>query len=171
VVRPGHPKVEASYFKGVLHGRAPPHAPEVEEAGAPGFGVQEDGDQQAHHDQRQRRGRRASRRLRRNYGWIFAIQAVSYLGKLLIHPEPVTTLEDLWARAAIGPVPGQLVLLCGLAFHGGWGGGRGRHPEGPARQGAGQDAFRGGPRARTRATGGLSRSRYPAAAHVGGPRA
>ena len=60
------------------------------------------------------------RRLRRNYGWIFAIQAASYLGKLLIHPEPVATLDELWARAAIGPVPGQLVLLAGLVFHGGW---------------------------------------------------
>jgi uncharacterized membrane protein len=60
------------------------------------------------------------RRLRRNYGWIFAIQAVSYLGKLLIHPAPIASFDELWARAAIGPAPGQLVLLAGLAFHGGW---------------------------------------------------
>ena len=60
------------------------------------------------------------RRLRRNYSWIFAIQAVSYLGKLLIHPEPIASLEELWARAKIGPAPGQLVLLAGLAFHGSW---------------------------------------------------
>lgn len=60
------------------------------------------------------------RRLRRNYGWIFAIQAVSYLGKLLIHPEPISSLDELWARATIGPIPGQLVLLAGLAFHTGW---------------------------------------------------
>ena len=60
------------------------------------------------------------RRLRRNYLWIFAIQAVSYAGKLLIHPEPIASLAELWTRAAIGPVPGQLVLLAGLAFHGGW---------------------------------------------------
>jgi hypothetical protein len=45
---------------------------------------------------------------------------VSYLGKLLIHPEPIASLEELWARAAIGPAPGQLVLLAGLAFHVGW---------------------------------------------------
>src|SRR3954449_6947916 len=38
------------------------------------------------------------RRLRRNYGWIFAIQAVSYLGKLLIHPVPITSADQLWAR-------------------------------------------------------------------------
>jgi uncharacterized membrane protein len=60
------------------------------------------------------------RRLRRNYLWIFAIQAVSYAGKLLIHPEPIASLAELWPRAAIGPVPGQIVLLAGLLFHGGW---------------------------------------------------
>ena len=60
------------------------------------------------------------RRLRRNYGWIFAIQAVSYLGKLIIHPEPIASLGEFWERAVIGPIPGQLVLLAGLAFHGGW---------------------------------------------------
>jgi uncharacterized membrane protein len=60
------------------------------------------------------------RRLRRNYGWIFAIQAVSYIGKLLIHPVPITSADQLWARATIGPVPGQVVLLAGIAFHTCW---------------------------------------------------
>lgn len=62
----------------------------------------------------------AGRRLRRNYGWIFAIQVAAYVGKLLIHPEPIASAEDLWARAAVGPVPGQLVLLAGLVFHSTW---------------------------------------------------
>ena len=62
----------------------------------------------------------AGRRLRRNYAWIFTIQAMSYVGKLFIHPIPVTSLADIWARAAIGPIPGQLVLLAGLTFHGSW---------------------------------------------------
>ncbi|CAO3382084.1 DUF2270 domain-containing protein [Azospirillum argentinense] len=60
------------------------------------------------------------RRLRRNYGWIFLIQVVAYLGKLMIHPVPLSSLEELFARATIGPVPGEIVLLCGLAFHGTW---------------------------------------------------
>jgi uncharacterized membrane protein len=60
------------------------------------------------------------RRLRRNYGWIFGIQVVAYIGKLLIHPVPITALGDLWQRAAIGPIPGPLVLLAGLLFHGTW---------------------------------------------------
>lgn len=60
------------------------------------------------------------RRLRRNYGWIFAIQVAAYAGKLLIHPEPIDALDDLWARAAVGPVPGQIVLLAGVLFHATW---------------------------------------------------
>jgi len=62
----------------------------------------------------------AGRRLRRNYGWIFGIQVVAYAGKLLIHPTPIDSLDDLWLRAMIGPVPGQLVILGGLLFHGTW---------------------------------------------------
>src|SRR6266852_3907770 len=62
----------------------------------------------------------AGRRLRRNYGWIFLIQVTCYAGKLLIHPVPIASLGDVWQRAAIGPVPGQLVLLAGLVFHATW---------------------------------------------------
>ena len=62
----------------------------------------------------------AGRRLRRNYAWIFAIQVVAYIGKLLIHPVPIASIEDVWARATMGPVPGQLVLLAGLVFHAIW---------------------------------------------------
>jgi len=60
------------------------------------------------------------RRLRRNYGWIFLIQVTSYIGKLLIHPTPIASLDEFFARATIGPVPGQLVLLAGLVFHATW---------------------------------------------------
>jgi len=60
------------------------------------------------------------RRLRKNYSWIFAIQATAYVGKLLIHPAPALSLDHVVQRATIGPVPGALVLLCGLAFHVGW---------------------------------------------------
>lgn len=60
------------------------------------------------------------RRLRKNYGWIFAIQATAYLGKLLIHPTAAQSVAQVLQRATIGPVPGQYVLLAGLVFHGGW---------------------------------------------------
>ncbi len=64
--------------------------------------------------------RAAGRRLRSNYSWILAIQAIAYYGKLAIHPVPMTDLHDVIVRAAIGPIPGELVLLAGLLFHGGW---------------------------------------------------
>jgi uncharacterized membrane protein len=60
------------------------------------------------------------RRLRNNYSWIFAIQVTAYVGKLLIHPAPVDSVHEFWLRAAIGPIPGQFVLLAGIAFHATW---------------------------------------------------
>lgn len=60
------------------------------------------------------------RRLRKNYLWIFAIQATAYLGKLVIHPVPITSFYELLTRASIGPIAGSIVLLAGIAFHGGW---------------------------------------------------
>jgi uncharacterized membrane protein len=64
--------------------------------------------------------RAIGRRLRRTYIWIFAIQAIAYYGKLAIHPTPLASLADLWDRAAIGPIPGGLVVAAGVLFHGGW---------------------------------------------------
>src|SRR6201997_4571917 len=64
--------------------------------------------------------RAVGRRLRRTYGWIFAIQAIAYYGKLAIHPTALSTFADLWDRAAIGPIPGTLVVAAGVLFHGGW---------------------------------------------------
>jgi uncharacterized membrane protein len=60
------------------------------------------------------------RRLRRNYAWIFAIQALAYYGKLVIHPTALTSTAELWQRAAIGPIPGTVVMAAGVLFHGGW---------------------------------------------------
>ena len=62
----------------------------------------------------------AGRRLRRNYGWILLIHAIAYYGKLAINPGPLTSLDELWARAAIGPLEGHVVILMGLLFHGSW---------------------------------------------------
>src|ERR1700730_18080141 len=64
--------------------------------------------------------RAIGRRLRRTYAWIFLIQAVAYYGKLAIHPTPLASLAELWERAAIGPIPGVLVVVAGVLFHGGW---------------------------------------------------
>ncbi|MGE5548686.1 MAG: DUF2270 domain-containing protein [Solirubrobacterales bacterium] len=62
----------------------------------------------------------AGRRLRRNYSWIFLIQLIAYIGKLLIHPVSATTWAAFVHRATIGPIPGEIVLLAGVLFHGGW---------------------------------------------------
>ena len=44
------------------------------------------------------------RRLRRNYAWIFTIQVVAYVGKLLIHPVPIEHIAEVWQRASVGPI-------------------------------------------------------------------
>jgi uncharacterized membrane protein len=56
-------------------------------------------------------------RLRRNYGWIFAIQIASYWSKIGVHPTPLASFADLWERTAVGPVPGQVVLMVGAFFY------------------------------------------------------
>ncbi|MBO6508499.1 MAG: DUF2270 domain-containing protein [Roseibium sp.] len=64
--------------------------------------------------------RAAGRRLRSNYSWILAVQAIAYYGKLAIHPVPLTTFSEAFERAAIGPISGGWVMLAGVAFHLGW---------------------------------------------------
>ena len=57
------------------------------------------------------------RRLRRNYSFMFGVQAVSYLMKICVHPVPAHSLHDLLLRAAIGPIPGRAVLIIGVLFN------------------------------------------------------
>jgi uncharacterized membrane protein len=64
--------------------------------------------------------RAIGRRLRRTYAWIFVIQAIAYYGKLAIHPAALTTLSEIWERAAIGPIPGGVVVAAGVLFHASW---------------------------------------------------
>jgi len=64
--------------------------------------------------------RSIGRRLRKNYAYILAVQAVAYFGKLAIHPTAVTSFAEFLERAAIGPLPGWLVVLIGVTFHGAW---------------------------------------------------
>ena len=64
--------------------------------------------------------RAVGRRLRRTYAWILAVQAAAYFGKLAIHPTPLTTLAELWERAAIGPISGQAMIATAVVFHGSW---------------------------------------------------
>ena len=60
------------------------------------------------------------RRIRRNYLWILIIQTVAYLGKLAVHPTAITSFDELYARATVGPVPGQLMLAAGVVYISVW---------------------------------------------------
>ncbi len=64
--------------------------------------------------------RAVGRRLRKNYAYILAVQAVAYYGKLAIHPDAASSFVQFLERAAIGPLPGSVVVLCGAVFHGAW---------------------------------------------------
>ncbi|MBK8198424.1 MAG: DUF2270 domain-containing protein [Acidobacteria bacterium] len=61
------------------------------------------------------------RRLRRNYGYIFAILGAAYFAKIAIHPVDVTSWDHFMRRAHIGPIPGWLSIAAGLGFHAAWG--------------------------------------------------
>lgn len=50
------------------------------------------------------------RRFRRNYQWIVMLLVVAWLSKLAIHPVPAGEWTTMVTRAAIGSVPGALVI-------------------------------------------------------------
>jgi uncharacterized membrane protein len=64
--------------------------------------------------------RAIGRRLRKNYAYILLVQAVSYYGKLAIHPDAASGWTEFVDRATIGPLPGIFVVLAGVVFHGTW---------------------------------------------------
>jgi uncharacterized membrane protein len=64
--------------------------------------------------------RAIGRRLRRNYSYVLAIQALAYAGKISIHPTAVTGFAEFVQRASIGPIPGEAILFAGLLFNGSW---------------------------------------------------
>jgi uncharacterized membrane protein len=56
-------------------------------------------------------------RLRRNYIWLYLANLIIWFVKVGLHPEPLTTAWGLLDRAAVGPLPGWLVLLIGLVYN------------------------------------------------------
>ncbi|WBU60904.1 DUF2270 domain-containing protein [Paracoccus albus] len=64
--------------------------------------------------------RAVGRRLRKNYIWVFLMQALTYSGKIFIHPTPAMSMSDIFEHARIGPVSGQVVIMAGVAFHAFW---------------------------------------------------
>jgi len=58
-----------------------------------------------------------SRRLRRNYIWIFLVLAISWVVKITIHPNTPRSFAELIDRMRIGPIPPWFVLLTGVIFN------------------------------------------------------
>ncbi|WP_199564685.1 DUF2270 domain-containing protein [Parvularcula marina] len=50
--------------------------------------------------------RAMGRRLRRNYLWIFSVQALAFFGKVIVHPVPLENWGQLFERMGTGPIPG-----------------------------------------------------------------
>lgn len=57
------------------------------------------------------------RRFRRNYMWIYFILGLAWLAKVWFQPEVAASWEKLIERAAIGAIPGSVVLTLGLIFN------------------------------------------------------
>jgi uncharacterized membrane protein len=57
------------------------------------------------------------RRLRRNYIWIYLILGLAWIGKLLLFPEGLTSLNELFERARLGALQGWIVLLLQGGFY------------------------------------------------------
>ena len=64
--------------------------------------------------------RAMGRRIRRNYMWIFSFQALAYMGKIVIHPTPLASMDQMFERMAVGPLPGVTVFGFGVLFHSAW---------------------------------------------------
>lgn len=60
--------------------------------------------------------RAIGRRLRRNYLWIFSVQALAFFGKAIVHPQPLHNWQEFFIRMQVGPLPGWAVgsLATGL---------------------------------------------------------
>ena len=57
------------------------------------------------------------RRLRRNYFWIFLILYASWASKIWLFPQPAAGVSEFISRAAVGPVPGQIMFVLGLVLY------------------------------------------------------
>lgn len=57
------------------------------------------------------------RRFRRNYVLIYGLLGFAWFLKVWLHPTPASSLDEFLGRAAIGSVPGWVVILAGTAFN------------------------------------------------------
>lgn len=56
------------------------------------------------------------RRLRRNYLWIFLILALAWIARVWLQPEPAGSWSEFLDRAAVGQIPGGVVVAVGAAY-------------------------------------------------------
>ena len=56
------------------------------------------------------------RRFRRNYMWIYVVLALAWVAKSTLFPVQLTTWSEFVARSAIGPIPGEIVIMAGIVF-------------------------------------------------------
>ncbi len=58
------------------------------------------------------------RRFRRNYLWIYGVLGISWLLKSALFPTAAQSWDEIIARAALGPIPGEVMLAIGLLYNG-----------------------------------------------------
>lgn len=58
------------------------------------------------------------RRFRRNYFWIYAILALAWVAKVWLQPSSAETWSQFVSRAAVGSIPGSVVLIAGTLLYG-----------------------------------------------------
>jgi uncharacterized membrane protein len=56
------------------------------------------------------------RRIYANYGYLFAILIIGWLLKIKLHPVPAVTWQQFYDQAAIGFIPGWMILLFIICF-------------------------------------------------------
>ncbi|WP_188790540.1 DUF2270 domain-containing protein [Salipiger pallidus] len=56
------------------------------------------------------------RRLRRSYIWIMFIQVAAFLGKITVHPTPVSSWDEATQRASVGAIPGEVIFAGGVTY-------------------------------------------------------
>jgi len=57
------------------------------------------------------------RRFRRNYFWVYIVLGAAWLLKSTLFPTAATSWEEIVSRAALGPIPGSVMLGIGIAFN------------------------------------------------------
>jgi uncharacterized membrane protein len=56
------------------------------------------------------------RRFRRNYMWIYVVLAMAWVAKSALFPTTLTSLAEFVERSAVGAIPGEIVIIAGIAF-------------------------------------------------------